>query len=512
MHEIMKNINKIIFILAAMFTAVACDKDFEEVNTNPNVPTTVTPDLLLAGVIRNTVNDQVGEAWGIGNIVVQHTAKIQFVNEDRYLWNERNGVWNSVFNNMRNVQNIITIAENAQPVQNNYLGIALIMKSWMFSVATDAYGDIPYSEASLGKLESNYIPKYDNQESIYAGILSDLSRANELLGTSAESVSGDLIFGGSVTKWKKFANSLRLRYLMRISNKQNVSAQMQAIVDNPAANPIFESNGDNAALVYQASAPNQWPLYTARVGSFDEFRLSKTLGDYLVSIDDPRLKVFGRPTEKSVVDGSPKIEGIPNGLEDTQALSYNGGPQNVSRVGLTFACLVCADANQSAPVANASRGLIMTYAELQFILAEARERNLISTGNAETFYLNGINANMEYYESIVPATYGIDLTLPADYFTQSSVAYTGTTNERLNKIGTQKWIALFFNGLEAWFDWRRTGFPVLTPGASNLNDDLIPVRYIYPQSEQSLNAANRSEAVSRQGDDTINTPVWWDKN
>ncbi len=507
----MKKLNKILIVFSLLAVSTACDQDFEDINTNPNVATTVTPDLLLSGVIRNMVNSQVGEAWGIGNIVVQHTAKIQFVNEDRYLWGELNGVWNNVYGNMRNVQNIIDIAEKATPVQNNYLGAALIMKSWMFSLATDAYGDIPYSEAIKGKSAGIYQTKYDSQEEIYNGILADLARANSLLGTSAEAIGGDLLFGGSVQKWKKFANSLRLRYLMRISNKRNVGADMQAIVGNPSTNPIFESNADNAQLVYQASAPNQWPLYTTRVGSFDEFRLSKTMGDQLAAWNDPRLSVFARPTQKSVGDGTPRIEGIPNGLEDTQALSYNGGPQNVSRVGLTFACLVCADAGQPAPVANASRGLIMTYAELQFILAEAREKNLITTGEAEAYYLNGIEANFDYYRSIVPAEYGINLDVPADYFVQPAVAYTGTSAEKLEKIGTQKWVALFFNGLEAWFDWRRTGIPTLLPAASNLNDDRIPVRFIYPLSEQSLNAAGRTAAVARQGQDDLNTPVWWDK-
>lgn len=498
--------------LAAIFMMASCTKDFEEVNTNPNVPTSVTPDLLLSGVIRNTLNDQVNEAWGIGNIVVQHTAKIQFVNEDRYLWGERTGLWNSVYSNMRNVENIISFAEKSEPVQNNYLGIALIMKSWMFSLATDAYGDIPYTDATKGKSLSNYAPSYQTQEAIYDGILADLERANDILGTSAETVAGDLLYGGSVTSWRKLANSLRLRSLMRISNKKDVKAQMQTIVDNPAAHPIFESNDDNAALVYLASAPNQWPLYTTRVGSFDEFRVSKTLADYLTSLDDPRLLVFGRPTEKSVVDGSPKVAGIPNGLEDTQALSYNGGPQNVSRVGLAFACLVCNDAGKAAPVADVSRGLLMTYAEQQFILAEARERDFISTGEAEDYYFNGIEANIEYYQNIIPVEYGIDLTLPPDFLTQDGIAYEGSQQDKLNLIGTQKWVALFFNGLEAWFDWRRTGIPELTPGVSNLNNDIIPVRYVYPQVEQSLNSENRAEAVARQGTDDINTKVWWDKD
>jgi len=493
----------------ALLIATACDNEFEEVNTNPNVPTQVSPDLLLAGVLRNTINDQVGEAWGIGNIVVQHTAKIQFVNEDRYLWGERNGVWNSVYGNMRNVQNIIDLATAAG--QNNYLGVALIWKSWLFSLATDAYGDIPYTEATQAKSGGVYSPKYDTQEAVYTGILADLAKANDLLGTSNEVLAGDILFGGgagSIPRWKKLANSLRLRALMRISGKRNVSADLQAIVADRAKFPIMESNADNAALTYQATAPNQWPLYGSRVGSFDEFRASKSLVDRLLAINDPRLPVFARPVERPSSAGKVEYVGVPNGLGDTPALNYNGGPQGVSRVGLPFACLVC---SSPAPVPNVARGLVMTYAEVQFLLAEAREKNLISTGSAETYYLNGIRANMDYYKAIVPAEYGINVTPAADYFTQAGVAYTGTTQQKLEKIGTQKWVALLFNGLEGWFDWRRTGIPTVTPGPDNLNGNRVPVRYPYPQSEQALNGKNRAEAVTRQGTDDLNTAVWWDK-
>ncbi|AQG78699.1 SusD/RagB family nutrient-binding outer membrane lipoprotein [Spirosoma montaniterrae] len=504
----MKSI-KYLFSILALLLVTSCDNQFEEINNNPNVPTQVSPDLLLAGVLRNSINDQVGEAWGIGNIVIQHTAKIQFVNEDRYLWGERNGVWNSVYGNMRNVQNIIDLATTNK--QNNYLGVALVLKSWLFSMATDAYGDIPYTDATKAKSEGVYAPKYDTQEAIYAGILADLTRANDLLGTSTEVIAGDILFGGgtaSIARWKKLANSLRIRALMRISNKRNVGADLQTIVADKAKFPIMEANADNAALTYQASAPNQWPLYGSRVGSFDEFRASKSLVDRLSALNDPRLPVFARPVERPSQPGRVEFVGVPNGLGDTPALNFNGGPQGVSRVGLPFACLVC---SSPAPVPNVARGLLMTYAEVQFLLAEAREKNLITTGSAETYYLNGIRANMDYYRAIVPAEYGINVTPSADYFTQPAVAYTGTTQQKLEKIGTQKWVALLFNGLEAWFDWRRTGIPTVTPGPDNLNNNRVPVRYIYPQSEQALNAANRAEAVARQGTDDINTAVWWDK-
>lgn len=288
-----------------------------------------------------------------------------------------------------------------------------------------------------------------------------------------------------------------------------MSAELQAIVSNPSANPVFENNADNAEMKYLAAAPNQWPLYGTRVGSFDEFRVSKTLTDRLTALGDTRINVFGRPSQKSVAAGTPKIEGVPNGLSDVDALAYNGGVQGVSRVGYTFACLVCNDNNQAPPDPAAPRALLMTYAELQFLLAEARQKGLITTGVAETYYTNGINANFSYWQSVVPAAYGLDVSMPAGYLTQATVAYTGTDAEKLAKIALQKWIALYFNGLEAWFDWRRTGMPAITPGPSNLNNNKVPIRYIYPLEAQSLNGKNRQDAVARQGGtDDLNTKMW----
>lgn len=504
----MKLFKKLLPVLA-IGLVTGCTKDFADTNTNKNNPTSVTPDLLLSGVLKSTLDQQVNEAWGIGNIVTQHHAKIQFVNEDRYGWNEQNGIWNNVYGNYRNLQNILTTVEGNEA--SPYYGVSLILKSWMFSLVTDAYGDAPYSEAGKAKTGGLYQPVYDKQEDIYSGILADLKKANEVLATANGVFGGDIIYGGgsaSIIKWRKLANSLRLRYLMRLSKKKNVNADMQAILGDPANNPIFTGNADNAELKYLSAAPNQWPLYGTRVGSFDEFRVSKTLTDRLTALGDPRIKVFGRPTQSSVAAGTPVILGVPNGLSDVDALAYNGGVQGVSRVGYTFACLVCNDAGQAAPDPAAARALIMTYAELQFILAEARQKGMITTGDAATYYTNGINANFSYWQSVVPAAYNLDITMPANYLTQASVVFTGTDNEKLAKIALQKWISLYFNGLEAWFDWRRTGMPEVIPGPANLNNNKVPVRYIYPLSEQSLNGTNREAAVQRQGADDLNTRPW----
>lgn len=487
----MKNIFlKSFLLLSALFLVPACTDEFEEINVNPNSPTEVNASLLLPQIQRDMIGAVLGEAWGIGNIVIQHTAKNQFVNEDRYLWGELNSIWNNVYDNMRDVNNIILQSEETG--QNNYKGIALVMKSWMFSLVTDAYGDAPYTEAARGK-EGFIYPKYDTQETIYNGILSDLKLASELLGSTGEVVSGDIIFNGDPTKWKKLANSLRIRALMRISRKRDVGAEIAAIVGDPIKTPIFVSNGDNAVYNYIANSPDQFPLYSTRVGSFNEFRASKTAVDKLQALNDPRLPIFFRPTPDTEGKPNPIYAGLPNGLNDVDALQFNGGPQNQSRIGELYF-----EQSVSAKGLNIAKGVIMTYSELLFLLAEAAEKKLIN-GDASKFYQDGIKASFEFY----------GLTATDAYLNQAEVAYTGSSQDKLVKIGTQKWISLFYQGLEAWFDWRRTGIPALKAGPSNQNNDLIPVRFRYPIIEQGLNSENRKAAVDRQGADDLNTKLWY---
>lgn len=488
------NLKKYSVMLLTMFL-LGCTGDFEEINTNPNNPLTTTPNLLLTGVERDMMTELLNEAWGIGNIVIQQTAKNQFVNEDRYLWNELNRMWNAVYDNMRDVNNIFIQAEETK--QPNYRGVALVLKSWMFSLATDCYGDVPYSDASQGNTGILF-PTYDAQADIYNGILSDLSEANTILGL-ATNVTGDLIYGGDVKKWQKLANSLRLRYLMRISDRIDVSADMNAILSDPTTYPIFESNGDHAVYTYLSSSPNQFPLFSTRIGSFNEFRASKTMVDFLENLSDPRLFVFFRPTpatEVTPLTSDDEYDGIPNGLDDVIAQTYNGGQQYQARIGPLFY-----ESANSPEGLQVAKGVIMTYPELQFLLAEASEKGLI-VGSAEQYYLNGVNSSFQYYGTDVDDS----------YFLQDEVAYTGTSTQKLEKIGNQKWVASYFQGLEAWFDWRRTGYPMLQPSVDNQNDDRIPVRFIFPRIEQSLNSVNREAAVARQGSDDINTRVWWDVN
>lgn len=511
-------VNKLKYIAALsmmLFCAASCTEDFESINKNPNSPEDVPPSLLLPTIIKNPVNEVAGLAWGYGNVVMQYTGKIQFTNEDRYNWGPQSDPYNTFYNALRDVNNIINITEESG--ENNYKAVALIMKSYMYHFMTDAYGDVPYTEAIQAKSSVNF-PKFTKQEEIYQGILADLKTANDLLGTSSEALDGDILYSGDIEKWKKFANSLRLRIYMRLSDRMDPSAGMQAILNDPNS-PIFTSNSDRAALTYLVDAPNQQPLYTTRSGSFDEYRLSEHMEGTLKDLDDPRLFVYAQPTTESaaeVLGTKDDYEGVPNGLPDEEALQYSpsgdpekGGSNFISRVGLMFSCRACNDL--ASPVA--AETVLMSYPELQFILAEAREKGYINTGDAETYYLQGIRSTFDYYEERLQiAGYNelVDVVQPSeDYFAQDAVAYTGTQTEKLAKIGQQKWLALFFNGMEAWFDWRRTGYPEITPGPGAVIAT-VPVRFQYPTDVQALNPESYKEAVSRQGADAITTRVWWD--
>ena len=487
------NIKQFFFAPAICLLLLAgCTKDFAEKNEDPNAITVITPDLLLPSIIRSAVNTQMGEGWGIGNLVVQQTAKYQFVDDDRYLWDSKDNVWNANYSYLRDVKKLSELAASSgQPAYN---GIALILKAWLFSVITDAYGDAPYSEATGGDTNI-FKPKYDTQEAIYDGILKDLESSNTILSTAAATVKGDLIYQGDLLKWRKLANSLRVRYLMRISAKKDVAPLLQAIIGNPSANPVFVNNADDGDYSYYAEAPNQFPNYTNRIGGFDEFRLSNTFSSTLQAFNDPRLAIFARPTSASVTAGNPQYVGMPNGLSDTEALNFNGGSNNISRIGSFYY------ENSITPAGLlVAKGYIMAFPELQFLLAEARLKNLITTAiTPQGYYEKGIEGAFVYLNS----------TIPADYLARTGVKFDQAN--ALNQIITQKWISLFYTGLENWFEWRRTGFPVLKAGPDNQNGGQIPRRYKYPLDEQLQNPEALKTAIGRQGADNINTRVWWNK-
>ncbi len=421
---------------------------------------------------------------------------------------------------MRDIENVIRDNKD-NPDGQNYYGVALIIKSWIYSYLTDAYGDVPYTDATKGISEGNITPEFTSQQQIYQGMLADLKLANSLL-TGANNISGDILYGGDVMQWRKFANSLRLRLLMRISevDQATATAGMNEIMGDVATYPIFTGNSDNAAIQWNSDNPQ--PKYNTRTGSYDEVRLSLTLETRLKALNDRRLIVFASPTSNSgkgiYSDNMDDYVGMPNGLDDAKALGYSpsgnpaqSGSNYISRLGVLLTCRACDVENASA---TASQTIIMDYAELQFILAEARAHDFISVGNAAAYYENGIRASFAYYldrinvggwNEIAADLSSFDLDA---YMAQANVSYA--TGNELEKIALQKWIALFYTGFEAWSDWRRTGMPEIVPGEDSANDKRVPVRFQYPNGVKSTNNDNYQAAVARQGADNLNTKLWWD--
>jgi hypothetical protein len=501
------------FLMGLFILSPGCTKDFEELNQNPNAPSVVQapPEMLLTNAIES-MTDRVHEIFfghEMGSCWVQHMAKVQYPDEDRYVprMSVINNTWNSFYaSSGYDVQTIYNIAVSKN--LDSYKAVALILKSYIVSVVTDEWGDVPYSEAFLGSDKETPIlsPKYDTQESIYEALLANLKEANDLLNEDSKEISGDILYGNDLMKWKKFANSLRLRLLMRRSDRVNPTADITEILSDPDTYPIFTSNDDNAALVYLGSAPNNNPINENRK-TRDDHRVSKTLVDIMYTNNpyvDWRIVAYANVAQ----DGGDFV-GLPNGMTSTGAANYLGnGLSKTSKIGDYFSAA-------SAP------GMLMSYAELQFILAEAVQRGFVTNPpkTAQQYYTEGIKGSYNQYGSLlvtksrsifgtttVPAAWTVD-DLVSNYM--ANYGAWDAVNP-LKKIYIEKWIAMFDQGIQSKFEWNRTNTPALTPSVANMNNGKIPVRAYYPSDESGRNPSNLQEAISRQGADNLDTRVWWD--
>lgn len=491
-----------------------CTKDFEEINKNPNAAQEVTAtQLILPAIIKNTAKSHFYASMTRGNIIADYYSN-QYVSgyndawapsqvDDYFLW--------TFYDKLRDVENLLSLSK-AKGLKNNE-GVELILKAWMFQTITDIYGDIPFSEAIKGKSDGNFAPAYDTQENVYYGMLEMLKNANTLLSEGQDPLNGDIMLEGKPMRWRQFANSLRLRMLLRISSKSglkiDVSKEMSDIVNNPTLFPLFTSFQDQAALTYLNEAGNEFPGFNDTPAS--DRHLSTTLETILKDRNDPRIHYYAAPTPASVAANTIAYAGVPNGISSSEEANYNGGKNNQSSLSLLLTP-VSAFSNSSK---TASQSLFMTYAELQLILAEARERNLINTGSAESYYFNAMKDHFRYLASRIPENFNFPKAadiLPLDsYYNQPLVQYEGTSAEKLYKIRLQKWLVLFNGGFEGWSEWRRTGVPSEIKAGPNSALKEVPRRSRYPVSEQRLNATHYNEVVQRQGADDLQTRVWWNK-
>ncbi len=483
---IMKFLSFILITAAFLMLGTACTDDFESINENKNSPEEVEPQFLLTNIIVESITQNTyDQGFDQSNYFAHFSAAIDFGSIDRYEIGSNGTYWNNIFGLLTDIESI----KQAEGSNEAYAAVGDIMRSFLFSQLTDMWTDVPYTEA-VRLSEGFDTPAYDTQESIYinpeTGILAVLKRSAAALENSNAVIRGDVMFNNELDKWVRFANSLQVRYIMRISKQLTDFSELQALA---GSGKLMRSNDDNAVLPYLSAAPNQFPFFLAASGANDEHVMTFTIDSVLSQLNDPRIGVYYKPTLRSIANGNPEFRGVRNGQSrETVAADTSINAQNISLFGSIF-----------RDVPDGIDAQFMQYAELQFALAEAVQRNYIS-GDAQVYYENGIRAAFEYYE----------VELPADYLIRPNVAFD--TVDDLTKIMTQKWISLINVGHEAWFNIRRTGIPALKSGPDAANDGRYPVRYLYPESEQATNNANFTKAASRIGGNTINSKGWWEKD
>jgi len=473
----MKKIYILIFVVTALLTVTSCKNELADINDNPNATENPQPAYLLSAAEYHSASLYWGDVTDYNSTLLwmQHWAKIQYTEPDCY------NVDNTAFTTTWDTGYSTLIADltaimNSNLSNDNYKGVASIWRSWVFLQLTNLYGDIPYT-----KYGESVTPAYDSQKTILYGLLDDLKKADNRLTTSGGDISGDLIYNNNITLWKKLAKSLRLRIALEISDRDENTAKSIISTYYNEPDSLISRNSDIAEFTFTSSP--QWNPWASAFSSRDDQRVSKTMVDKLTSLKDPRLSVYAQLPQDTTVK---TYVGAANGLSADAA--NNQGFYKISRPGTYFL-------QYSAP------STFYTYAEVLFIYAEAAARGWISA-DASTLYNEAIIASLKQF--------GItDTNTINTYLSRSDVQFNVAT--WYESIGWQKWIAYYGQGPDAFTDWRRLGYPQLTPGPNSVLDKgEMPRRFYYPSTEQSLNGTNYKAALADQGADEITTRLWFD--
>ncbi len=474
----MKKLNYSFFIIiTALVFGSSCKKFDGSLNVDPNRPTKASGTQLIASAERS-LPDISSSPFGVH--YPQHLSNTTFPDNSRYTTISFNfsGWYTGPLMDLQTVINSTSLDANEGPIANQ-VAVAKILKAYIFWFLTDRWGDIPYSEAL--KSTANFTPKYDKQQDIYNSLFTLLDEANAAIVTG--NIKNDIMFNGDITRWKKLGNTIHLLMALQLSKVDAVKGALE--FNKAVTNGLMTSNTDNFAYPHLADAANEnfWYTQMNRMGRL-WYAVSKPMVDTLLSVNDPRLPIFANKATSGANSGN--YAGLPYGQTTTVT------PGNFSLLGDKLRL-------QNAPV------YLVTYAQTLFAMAEAAKRGWIAGGDvtAKTNYDLAITNSVLQWTG---SNTGVSALLA-----QPSVAYDPVN--AIKQIAVQRWIHLFLNGYEAWAEWRRTGFPILTaaPGA---NGNLIPRREGYPLIERSNNTTNYNAAVAAfpyGGADDLNARVWWDK-
>ncbi|SMG38410.1 Starch-binding associating with outer membrane [Marivirga sericea] len=482
----MKNLHKLYFLLIAVIIFASSCEDITEINEDPNRPTEVPVEYLLTSAERQLGNRLYGgfDNVAFGMTVSQYWAQNEYSDETRYQFraNTNNTFWSDFYTAINDLQEIKTINRTIDKGQQgvNQDAVATILQSWAYHSMVDIYGDIPFEEALQGTDIPS--PAYSDQQEIYTALIDSISSAVAAIDPSAPGFpGGDVIFGGDLSKWQKFGNSLLLRIGIRISE---VNPGLAETTITGAASGAIASNADNASIQYITAQPNVNPLFVSYVvNGRQDYCATENFVGLLTGLSDPRIGEYFTPAASTGT-----FEGLPYGV--TSAVAAGISRDAVSQL------------NPQVYAADFP-GILMDYMETSFILAEAAANGWAVGGTAETYYAQAITASMNFW----------GITEAADI-----AAYIAANPYSEENLKVQKYIAMYYQGWQSWAEIRRMNLESVD--AANLVDitdievfvDVTSVlkRRIYPQNEQTLNGANYSAASSNIGSDAYSTNLFWD--
>lgn len=519
-------------LLVAVLLGTSCTKDFKDINTNPVAygPSSFDPNYTLTSAQLTYTGsiDFAYDTWR-GNLIYSATMMqgfstvISYWAGDKYLLNEGytaaywgNGSVGAYIEQVRPIVDVVEFAKG-KPKLNNVYQVARIWKALIFERLTDLYGDVPYSEAGLGVYTGNFTPKYDKQQAIYMDLLKEVEEASAGLNETGDAVTGDVIYKGNIGQWKRFANTLMLRLAMRLTKVDEATAKTYA---QKAVGKTMIDNKDNAFLAHDAAGSRVTQNRNSQVllgdGGQENYyvKWSKTFIDFLKNNNDPRLEKVavtqlyltegGKTQNPSFVTTASAQKGMPNG-KDLSGLAGRDVRQDPSFTSFP-------DYSSPNPAMIKQNGVtfILTYSESELLLAEAAQRWGVG-GVAADHYKNGVAAAITFlgqYDASLAITEGV---------AQNYVnAHPYNAANGLEMINNQYWAHTntMLDFYETWSNWRRSGFPVLTPVVypGNATNGTIPRRFPYPVEEGAKNGVNyKAASAAVPGGDKLSGRVWWDK-
>ncbi|GMQ29773.1 SusD/RagB family nutrient-binding outer membrane lipoprotein [Algoriphagus confluentis] len=518
----MRMINKLSgLMLAALLFATSCsEQDLLDLNINENAVEDIDMQYLfslgtlrIGGEYENTRANMLYAAT-----MIQHTASTAgYFSGDKYFYNAQySGAYmERHFTDVIRLFSEVIRKTKDNPAEANVNAAATVLRVFDLHRMTDMYGDIPYTQAGYGlEGEQNWFPTYEPQRDVYYKMIDDLKAARDKFSASARPLGvQDFVYGGDITKWKKFANSLLMRLAMRISNVDPSKAQE---VFTEAFNSGAFTSNDDIAFIHYAPGPQGVNRNGLNDGYWNTYKysrdckISQTFMNWMTENNDPRKMIvsggIGNPENASTWITDPELQiGMPNGYNSTNIREVvpPGTLDGFTIVQQNFSMLNLKYMDWEDPY------FLISYAEVELMKAEAAMKGWIA-GNAEGFFNAGVAAAINAWTYFDPS-FAVTSEEVAEYIAGRGFA-AASAEDKLRLIGEEYWAATYLNDIESWANWRRTGYPVLTPTQDPNAEEgnFIPRRLRYWESEIGSNPENYQAAISRMGGDLFATKMWWD--